>query len=288
MTQTHCFMSFKYISGAIAPIATWLLYMFGDTEGGNHALVIASDCVRYIFSFIPAFPLSRGIVALVQVQNENTLCTTQVEPGFLNEVCNFLHNDIYQLANYPQLVSYIRCCQEPYVNVTDLCDNPILIALLGDIAKCHETKSPYTWDPLYGINIDLVWLASMALLFMNILVSFELGITKRVWARIMKVFGGGGARDENQAPLDEDVISERNRVLEALTLQGRMKTNDVLLVSGLTKKFKKVTAVNKLSFGVQNGECFGLLGINGAGKTTSFRQGHSDDCHFVVFNLNMF
>ena len=30
-------------------------------------------------------------------------------------------------------------------------------------------------------------------------------------------------------------------------------------------------AVKGLSFGVKPGECFGLLGINGAGKTTSFR-----------------
>jgi len=30
-------------------------------------------------------------------------------------------------------------------------------------------------------------------------------------------------------------------------------------------------AVDKISFGVQDGECFGLLGTNGAGKTTTFK-----------------
>lgn len=30
-------------------------------------------------------------------------------------------------------------------------------------------------------------------------------------------------------------------------------------------------AVERVSFGVKNGECFGLLGVNGAGKTTTFK-----------------
>ena len=33
----------------------------------------------------------------------------------------------------------------------------------------------------------------------------------------------------------------------------------------------KRPAVNRLSFGVRRGECFGLLGVNGAGKSTTFK-----------------
>lgn len=37
------------------------------------------------------------------------------------------------------------------------------------------------------------------------------------------------------------------------------------------KKYeKKRTAVNGISFAVHKGECFGLLGVNGAGKSTTF------------------
>jgi ABC-2 type transport system ATP-binding protein len=44
---------------------------------------------------------------------------------------------------------------------------------------------------------------------------------------------------------------------------------DAIRVEGLTKTFKDVTAVDKVSFSVPEGELFGLLGPNGAGKTTT-------------------
>lgn len=40
-------------------------------------------------------------------------------------------------------------------------------------------------------------------------------------------------------------------------------------ISGLTKKFKDVTAVKDLSFKVKEGELFAFLGLNGAGKSTT-------------------
>jgi ABC-2 type transport system ATP-binding protein len=45
-----------------------------------------------------------------------------------------------------------------------------------------------------------------------------------------------------------------------------------LLLENVTKRFGKVTAVNDLSFAVREGEVFGFLGGNGAGKTTSLRM----------------
>lgn len=44
---------------------------------------------------------------------------------------------------------------------------------------------------------------------------------------------------------------------------------NVVEVDRLTKKFDKVTAVDGISFEVKEGECFGLLGPNEAGKTTT-------------------
>lgn len=35
---------------------------------------------------------------------------------------------------------------------------------------------------------------------------------------------------------------------------------------------RHIVAVTKSSFGLINGDCFGLLGVNGAGKTTTFKM----------------
>ena len=42
-------------------------------------------------------------------------------------------------------------------------------------------------------------------------------------------------------------------------------------VQNISKSFKDVTAVNNISFNVKEGELFGLIGPDGAGKTTIFR-----------------
>lgn len=41
---------------------------------------------------------------------------------------------------------------------------------------------------------------------------------------------------------------------------------------GLTKRYREVTAVDRLSLRVEPGEIYALLGLNGAGKTTTIRM----------------
>lgn len=43
-------------------------------------------------------------------------------------------------------------------------------------------------------------------------------------------------------------------------------------ITDLTKKYKDITAVDRLNLTVENGELFSLLGVNGAGKTTTIKM----------------
>jgi len=49
-------------------------------------------------------------------------------------------------------------------------------------------------------------------------------------------------------------------------------TEDMILTRNLVRRFGDFTAVNNVSFSVKRGEIFGLLGANGAGKSTTFRM----------------
>lgn len=68
---------------------------------------------------------------------------------------------------------------------------------------------------------------------------------------------------------DDDVSKERMRV------EGGM-SDDALQTVKLRKEYSSVygtnVAVQNLSIGVEAGKCFGLLGTNGAGKSTTFRM----------------
>lgn len=63
-----------------------------------------------------------------------------------------------------------------------------------------------------------------------------------------------------------------------------------ITASGLTKRYKNVTALNSISFEVAEGEMFGFIGPDGAGKTSLFRIMTSllvpDDGNITVLGYN--
>jgi branched-chain amino acid transport system ATP-binding protein len=65
---------------------------------------------------------------------------------------------------------------------------------------------------------------------------------------------------QSHVPIDPQVDEQINNQLAVLTLEVRQ----------VARRFSGLVAVDELSFGVEQGEIFGLIGPNGAGKTTLF------------------
>jgi len=79
---------------------------------------------------------------------------------------------------------------------------------------------------------------------------------------------------DEPSPSDRDVTQHRQSTSDAPTLAPVSAVPDepVITVDHLTRRFGKFVAVNDVTFTVRHGEIFGLLGANGAGKSTTFRM----------------
>lgn len=67
----------------------------------------------------------------------------------------------------------------------------------------------------------------------------------------------------------ERIISQKSWEANSLKEKKGEKMQAALIVKKLKKNYTSVTAVENLTFEIDRGEIFGLLGHNGAGKTTS-------------------
>ncbi|XP_058870789.1 phospholipid-transporting ATPase ABCA1-like isoform X2 [Acipenser ruthenus] len=120
-----------------------------------------------------------------------------------------------------------------------------------------QTLSPLSWD-FVGKNLFAMAVQGLVFFLFTILLQYKFFINFRPFSVKLPPVGQE----------DEDVARERERVKS-----GRAK-GDILEVKELTKVYRlqRKPAVDRLCLGIPRGECFGLLGVNGAGKTSTFRM----------------
>lgn len=81
------------------------------------------------------------------------------------------------------------------------------------------------------------------------------------------IFHIGEAKKINKKKI-KTVSTTENNLLES----PENNKDNLFLVYELSKYYGKLMAVQEISFRVKQRECFGLLGVNGAGKSTTFRM----------------
>lgn len=117
--------------------------------------------------------------------------------------------------------------------------------------------SPLSWD-LVGRNLFAMAVEGVVFFLITVLIQYRFFIKPRpVYAKLPPV------NDE-----DEDVNRERQRIISG---GGQ---SDILEIKELTKiyRMKRKPAVDRICVGIPPGECFGLLGVNGAGKSSTFKM----------------
>uniref|UniRef100_A0A3P8W1X6 P-type phospholipid transporter n=1 Tax=Cynoglossus semilaevis TaxID=244447 RepID=A0A3P8W1X6_CYNSE len=121
----------------------------------------------------------------------------------------------------------------------------------------NRFRSPLAWD-MVGKNLFAMAIEGVIFFTITVLIQYHFFFKARSSASHLKPIG-----EE-----DEDVARERQRIL------GGGGQSDILELRELTKiyKRKQKPAVDRLCVGIPPGECFGLLGVNGAGKTSTFKM----------------
>ncbi|XP_068174679.1 phospholipid-transporting ATPase ABCA1 isoform X2 [Antennarius striatus] len=122
-----------------------------------------------------------------------------------------------------------------------------------------QTLDPFQWD-FVGKNLFAMAVQGVIFFIFTVLLQYKFFIHCRPWWVEPEMPPLG--------PEDEDVAKERQRVTN-----GKAQS-DILTMIDLSKIYKvgRKPAVDRLCLGIPRGECFGLLGVNGAGKTSTFRM----------------
>lgn len=161
-----------------------------------------------------------------------------------------------------KLICNQQCAAIPFCTESFICQQ---------FPTCCDTDI-FTWNTK-GVNRQLAYMIAVGFIAFVALIAVELRVFQRIWNRRYH-------KDRKILPnaeiteMDNDVYNEKQRV-SRMSKREILDTN--LVVQDLTKYYKRFLAVNQLSVSVDTSDCFGLLGVNGAGKTSTFKMLTGDE-----------
>uniref|UniRef100_A0A0N5A4Y3 ABC transporter domain-containing protein n=1 Tax=Parastrongyloides trichosuri TaxID=131310 RepID=A0A0N5A4Y3_PARTI len=123
----------------------------------------------------------------------------------------------------------------------------------------------FDWETGLGKSYAYFCISMIINLFILFLIQSRM-IRKVLYDTWNKIYLCDNDNNDSIDERDDDVLKEIESV------NSSEATAFPLMVNSLAKNYGKFRAVNDLSFVVSNNDCFGLLGINGAGKTSTFNM----------------
>lgn len=189
--------------------------------------------VVWLFRFSPIFSLSWAFKKLHFNGVLNNLCES-IEPKLRKIICKG-NDEIYP-----------SCCESTCYSIQNKTDGCIY-------------PNPYGWSGnRIGKELTMIFVQFTILILILIFVENR-QLIFAFFAKRHQIY----VREQ-----DEDVLEERVRVENLVS--SRDTRTQALVVNNVKKRFAKVWAVKGIHFAIRQNECFGLLGVNGAGKSTTF------------------
>ncbi|XP_064590354.1 phospholipid-transporting ATPase ABCA7 isoform X2 [Zonotrichia leucophrys gambelii] len=237
-----CFQQESYVSSANLPSLVLLLLLYGWSI----------TPLMYPASFLFSIP-STAYVALTCINlfiGINGSVATFVLELFVDQNLN----DINRVLKKVFLIFPHFCLGRGLIDMVKNQAMADAFERFGD----KRFVSPLSWE-LAGKNMFAMAIEGIVFFLFTLLLQYH-RFFLRLGPRALELPSLG---DE-----DQDVARERARV-------GNIPPHGhLLLLKDLTKVYRrrKAPAVDRLCVAIPPGECFGLLGVNGAGKTSTFKM----------------
>lgn len=204
-----------------------------------------------------------GLQKLFALNTTRSICIN-ISPEVLELLCRYINSPL--VDDELRVLRPERCCKQ-------VCQD-----------ECFD-QWPFFWTGWFGVNVELAMLVFDAALLWFILVIIESRqIRTKLWAAIytdsplFKLSSSLLNRARSycwQVPqfVDNKELHREQLRIEQI-VESKATQNYSMVVNNLTKIYSssQLKAVDKLSFLVDRREFFGLLGVNGAGKSTTFKM----------------
>nr|AYM45137.1 ATP-binding cassette subfamily A member 1b [Carassius auratus] len=236
-----CFQQKAYVSATNLPVLALLLLLYGWSI----------TPLMYPASFLFKIPSTAYVVLTsvnILIGINGSVSTFVMDLFGSNEVGGL--NDI--LKNV--LLIFPHFCLGR--GLIDMVKNQAMADALERFGE-NRFRSPLEWD-MVGKNLFAMAVEGLVFFIITVLIQYRFFFKPKSLSAKLTPIG-----EE-----DEDVARERQRIMSGAG-QG-----DILELRQLTKVYKRKQkpAVDRLCVGIPPGECFGLLGVNGAGKTSTFKM----------------
>ncbi|XP_059372109.1 phospholipid-transporting ATPase ABCA1b [Carassius carassius] len=236
-----CFQQKAYVSATNLPVLALLLLLYGWSI----------TPLMYPASFLFKIPSTAYVVLTsvnILIGINGSVSTFVMDLFGSNEIGGI--NDI--LKNV--LLIFPHFCLGR--GLIDMVKNQAMADALERFGE-NRFRSPLEWD-MVGKNLFAMAVEGLVFFIITVLIQYRFFFEPKSLSAKLTPIG-----EE-----DEDVARERQRIMSGAG-QG-----DILELRQLTKVYKRKQkpAVDRLCVGIPPGECFGLLGVNGAGKTSTFKM----------------
>lgn len=163
----------------------------------------------------------------------------------------------YQAGRVIKWLFYVLPIYSLNIGISNIANRQIMaIVFKKDLAN------PLNFDVA---GVSLAFMLAMIPIFCLILFLYESKVFRCRGFRRQEADQENNATSFIENNIDEDIIEEERRVADA------DPNTLTVMVNKVKKNYGSIPAVRKVSFGLEYGECFALLGVSGAGKTTTFK-----------------